>query len=697
MAPEQARGAVVDRRADIWAFGVVLYEMLTGKQVFAGATVSDTLAAVLRHEPDFGRIPRKVRQLLIKCLEKDPKRRLRDIGDAWALLEESPAEGSRSRSNLMPAVAVAAMLVASVGWWRATHPAAQPLQPLVQTDVDLGSELSLSPLGDGGSSVIISADGTRLGYVASRENIMRLFTRRLDQPKATELLGTEGAEGPFFSPDGQWIGFAAANKLSKISVEGGALVSLGAAPHFAGASWGEDGNIIVSPGLGPLERIPSGGGAPTPVTELANGELAHLWPQVLPGSRAILFTVWRAQGWSVDKASIEAVSLGDHRRKTLVLGGFSGRYLPSGHLVYANRGTLFAIQFDLDRLQTRGNAVPVLDGIAHVKPYGGDTQFDLSRSGTLVYRRDSGGGGPEMATVQWLDGKGKKQPLLAQPGIYSTPRLSPDGKLLALVVNNGGSWDIRVYDPQRDVMTRLTSCEGPCSLIWSPDGRHIVFGAANGIYSTRADGAGQPQRLTQSQDFQFPWSFSPDGKLLAANTIDPLAGWTVPIEDKGGQLRALTPGPSVQTQWGREEGAWPTFSPDGRWLAYVSSDFEVYVRAFPPLPSAPGGKWQVSNSGGFAPRWSLRGHDLLYQSGDQIMAASYSVKGDTFVPDKPRVWIAKLGIADRQWSGQWDLAPDGNRVLVLTSVEPAAPKQDHEIVFVQNFSDELRRKVPGGK
>ena len=442
MSPEQARGKQVDKRADIWAFGVVLYEMITGKRLFDGETVSDTLAQVLTKEPDWERVPGKVRRLLKKCLEKDPKKRLRDIADAWELLEEPAAtaplalnRASRSRLGWVAAVLGVALLVVGAMLWRATRPVEQPLKPLVRLDVDLGAGVSLTA--PYGTAAILSPDGTRLVYVSQG----KLFTRRLDQPMATELAGTEGAYGPFFSPDGQWVGFYAQGKLRKISVEGGAAVDLCILPALQGGSWGEDGNIIVAiqdPSTTTLMRIPSTGGEPAPVTELAAGGLLPRWPQILPGGKAVLFTAAPALN-AFDSANIEVMSFAGHQRKTLVRGGTFGRYLPSGHLVYVNGGTLFAVPFNLDRMEVHGTPAPVLEEVAY-SFQSGFAELDFSLTGTLVYRTSGAPGG--RVTVQWMDSTGKTQPLLAKPGFYVRPRLSPDGSRLAMDMRTGQNQDI---------------------------------------------------------------------------------------------------------------------------------------------------------------------------------------------------------------------------------------------------------------
>jgi serine/threonine-protein kinase len=709
MSPEQANGKRADRRADIWGFGAVLYEMLSGKRAFAGESVSDTLASVLKLDPDWKALPSEtpasIRRLIQRCLTKDRKQRLQAIGEARIAIDESlsgappeTAEPMLAGRSIVPWVVAGILAIAlAIALWAPWRVARPVEQPLVRLDVDLGPEISLQPVGQDVAlnSVIISPDGTRLVYVAIvAGGPQKLFTRKLDRPNATELPGTEGATIPFFSQDGQWVGFQLNNKLNRISVEGGAVVPTS---EREAASILEEYGVMVTggyPGRG-LTLFPSNGGADTPLTDLASGETYHFFPQVLPGGKAVLFTVYRGPELGVDKASIEVVSLADRRRKTLVTGGAFASYLATskatGHLLYSHKGTVFAIPFDLTRLETRGPAVPVVDGVAYEEVTGAAI-FDVSRTGTLVYRKATGG--DRLTTIQWLDGAGKKEPLLAKPRAYDALRLSPDGKRLAVAVIEGSSRDIWVYDPQRDAMTRLTFGGGMYNPIWSPDGRYIVIGslAGTGMFWTRVDGAGQPQPLTQSKNFQIAMSFSPDGKRLAYSECDGANCqiWTVPVEDSGDQLKAGKPEQFLKTQF---NDCCAMFSPDGRWLAYVSNESgksEVYVRAFPPPVAGQGGKWQISNSGGGLLVWSRNGHELVYRGGDQLMSVSYSVNGDSFVAEKPRVWIKKLG------GTSFDLAPDGKRVAVVTPVESKeAPKPDHEVTFLFNFFDELRRRVPG--
>jgi serine/threonine-protein kinase len=709
MSPEQAAGKPVDRRADIWSYGAVLWEMLTGEPLFRGETVSHTLADVLRAPIDFDRLPkdtpREVRDLVKRCLDRDVKRRLRDIGEARIAIEnvgrEPEAAATAAASTLpwrrLPWIVVGLMTAAAAVslWapWRASQPVDRPL---VRLDVDLGPDVSLPPFNVTGSSVAISPDGTRLVYASGTPK--KLFIRRLDEPKATELPGTDGAEGPFFSPDGQWLGFEADGKLKKISVEGGAPILLCDVINFVGASWGEDGSIVFSSAVNRgLLQISSGGGEPETIAPLGSGEAALARPQILPGDKAVLFTTSTRRSEDEDRFDIEVLTLADHHRKIVARGGSTARYLATskgiGHLVYTNGAKLFAIPFDLDKLETRGTAIPVLDDVGYFALFGGGG-LDFSRAGTMVYRRTTAGVPATMSTVHWVDSAGKGEPLRLKPGAYSEPSLSPDGKRVALLFADGGRPDIWVYDLQRDAMTRLTfSGEFNESPIWSPDSQYVVFASVGrGIFWTRSDGGGQPQALITRKNYLVPTSFTHDGKRLAYYEFEgnPQV-WTVPLEEQGGQLNAGQPEQLLKTSF---SDVTPVFSPDGRWLAYVSNESgknEVYVRTFPPQSSGQGGKWQVSTGGGTMPRWSRSGHELFYQSGGQILAATYTVRNDIFVADNPRVWIAKLG------GTAWDLAPDGKRLAVLTPVDSTeVPKPEHEVVFILNFFDELRR-APAGK
>jgi dipeptidyl aminopeptidase/acylaminoacyl peptidase len=363
-------------------------------------------------------------------------------------------------------------------------------------------------------------------------------------------------------------------------------------------------------------------------------------------------------------------------------------------LVYLTNGTLFAVPFDLDRLEARGTPAPVLGEVAHNSVYG-SAEFDFSRTGTLVYR--SGGAGSGLLTVQWLDNTGNMQQLLSRPGAYVGPRLSPDGNRLALT----SAGDIWIYDWRRDTMTALTFGGAHSNPVWSPDGLYIAFQAAGGMFWIRSDGAGKPQAITETKNLQFPWSFTADGKQLAFFEANPDSGndlWTVSLDSDGVGLRAGKPEVFLQTSLDERH---PSLSPDGRWLAYSSNEsgtFQVYVRAFPASARGAASKWQVSNGGGVYPVWSHNGRELFFRTMDsQIMAAAYVRKGDSFLAAKPRVWSEKR-LANVGFSSNYDVAPDGKRIAALMPAEGAAAQasQNH-VIFLMNFSDELQRRVPTGR
>jgi serine/threonine-protein kinase len=688
MSPEQARGRAVDKRADIWAFGVVVFEMLTGRRPFEGEDVSTTVAAVIQSEPRWDGIPPSMLRLVKRCLTKEPRRRLRDIGDVWELLDVE-ASGQQSRVARVgwfaAGIAVLAAAIALWAPWRA--PAPPDDRPLVRLEVDLGADVTLTPLNaPTPSSVAISPDATRLVYAASvAAGSPQLYVRQFDQSTATALAGTDGATSAFFSSDGRWIAFHDRTHLKRVPVGGGAVQPLMELTIFAGADWTDD-RLLVGSGLGQgLLESPAAGGAKTSIVNLGRDERFFSSPQVLPGGTHILMTVYGAPP-SQDRAFVDVVSLADNSRKTVARGGTGARYLPSGHLVYTNRSTMFAVPFDLASRDTRGTPVPVLNDIGFDQA-SGFPQFSISRDGTLVYRpvtdTNRGAGG-----LAWIDASGRPQALPTKPIQYAgTPRLSPDGKKLVSVVRDGANQDVWVYDIERDAMTRLTfRSETFASTIWSRDGRYVVFGSiGNGLHWARADGGGEPRQLVPGKNIAFPFSFSPDGKRLAYYEVTGAPQiWTVPIE-WGDEPKAGTPERYLTSQFSETV---PMFSPDGRWMAYESNESgrpEIYVRAFP----AGSSKWQISNNGGTWPIWSPNGRELIYRSSDQLLSVSYTDKGNSFVSEKPKIWLATLGNAI-----SFDLAPDGKRVLVVTPAGGAATRAEHTVVFMQNFHDELRRRVP---
>ncbi|HEY6372496.1 MAG TPA: protein kinase [Candidatus Sulfotelmatobacter sp.] len=707
MSPEQlqsqATGQEVDARSDIFSFGLVFYEMLTGKRAFDGSSPATVIAAIMeRPAPSIGAVaPPALHRVLKKCLEKDPENRWQSARDLKTELdwiaqepsEVSAAPASVGRRQPVPWIAVGVLaLVAAIASWiayRSTGPA--ELKPLVRLDVDLGRDVFLNALG--GSDIILSRDGTRIAYLSRNH----LFTRNLEQASATELPITAGATSPFFSPDGQWIGFIAGGKLRKISVEGGAeTVLCDAASSYTGADWGEDGNIVASLRVsGGLSRVSSAGGSPTPVTELEGEERTHRWPQILPGGKAILFT---AENSTIrfDDARIDVVTLADRHRKTLQRGGTYGRYLAAsgrrGYLTYINRGTMFAVPFDPEKLETAGSPIPVLQQVSYSAMFG-SAKMSFSRSGMLVYR--SREIDASRVVIQWMNADGISQALLDKPGLFVNPHFSPDGERLA-VANDDAKSGIWIYDIRRDTLSPLTGEKNGTHPVWTPDGRYIVYQAPGGISFARADGGSRPELLTESKEFQYPSAFSPDGKQLAFYQVGPQGFelWTVPVEREGEKLKAEKPEMFERTNFGNR-GA--SFSPDGRWLAYSSNESggsQVYVRAFPDT----GGHWQVSSNGGTSPIFSRNGKDLFFFDipDDRIMVTSYSAKGDSFVAEKPRAWSPQSVALTLSGAvgAQYDVAPDGKRIAAATYAGGSSQQDAGHVIFLENFVDELQRKVP---
>ena len=715
MSPEQAKGQAVDGRTDIFAFGCVLYQMLAGRRAFTGDSLADTMASVLTLEPDWEHLPAdtpdSVRRLLRRCLIKDRRQRLQAIGEARIVLEnpvlEQPAvsagvEYPRVRPWI---VAAAAMVVvaAAASWmaWRASGPVVQPSMNL---SVDLGPD-ALPVL-----AVIVSPDGSRLVFRSRGANgVQQLSTRLLNQPNSTPLSGTVGASNPFFKPDGQWIGFFADGKLKKVSVQGGAAVTLCDTEGLnRGGSWGEDGNIIFHPfARSGLLRVSDAGGTPQRLTQLdtQKGEVTHRFPQILPGGSAVLFTVSN-NVTDFNDATIEVLSLKTGNRKLLHRGGFFGRYLPtssgSGHLVYMHEGKLFAAPMnlgngDFDKLTLMGPSVPLLEQVANTNT--GIAQFDSSPAGTFIYVSGKGArsGGWSIA---WLDNKGKTQPLRASPGISRELSISPDGTKLAFVVpGTGTNDDIWTYDWQRDTSAKLSSTsETNGRPVWTPDGKGIVYGSQSAdryhLSWIRSDGASTAVPLTESKGPQAAYSFSPDSKrLLYVDESVDADIWTLPIDwsdperPKAGKPEGFLQTKALETM--------PAFSTDGRWVAYASSvgpSQEVYVRPFPADPS--GGQWPISSGGGTHPIWSHSSSELFYQGPEGIMVVSYTVRGSAFLAGKPRLWSNRQLLSPG--GRNYDLAPDG-RFAVLVGAETFRDEQpETHVNLLLNFFDEVRHRVPAG-
>jgi Tol biopolymer transport system component len=582
-----------------------------------------------------------------------------------------------------------------------------PARPLpsrapVRVSVDLGTDAPIVTGGYGqGVAAILSPDGRTLAFVgrAGEGKPTQLFIRPLEQLRAAPLAGTEGALNPFFSPDGQWVAFFAAGKLKKILTTGGGLLTVCDARDNRGGAWAEDGTIIFSPDRAgtSLWTVSASGGPPTSLTSLDAGEVTQRWPQVLPGRKGILYTSHNNPN-GFDDANVVVQPLPRGARKVLVRGAYDGRYIPSGHLIYVQYSTLFAVPFDLDHLEVTGPAIRVLDGVA-VSPPVGSANIAISRTGTLVYVS-----GPAVtldAPIDWVDRSGRVTPMRVAPVFWLNPAFSPDGRKLAMSIYDGKQYGIWMYDWGRDALSRLTydAAANAVNPVWTPDGRRIVFASTRdgsatlNLFWQRADGTGEAQRLTDGSYEQVPASSDPSGRLIAFAERRPDTGRDVMIlRIDGNEESGWKPGKPTVFLNSRFSETEPMFSPDGRWLAYVSNETgrdEVYVRPFP----GPGGTWQISTGGGSGPTWSRARHELFYGTPDhRVMVASYSSEGDTFRAEKPRLgsnirFSPRPGTSGRNF----DVHPDGERFALTAEREPQSHDDKHRVTLIFNFVDELRR------
>ena len=714
MSPEQAKGRAADRRSDMWAFGCVLYEMLTGKRAFRGDDVSDTLAAVLRGEPDWSALAPEtsapVRRLLRRCLVKDVKGRIGDASIARIEIDDVQSgahidgevvqQTPRRRERLVWAsalVLVALIAAGAMAWMR--ERASVPSLRRARFTITL-------PRGDLFSSlnrlVALSPDGTVIVYTANQ----RLHLRAMDTLEAvpihgTETTGTGGGESPFFSPDGQWIGYWQSYQFKKVSITGGApMVLCSAQSRPQGASWTAENTILYGQGAEGIWRVSGDGGKPENIVKVDAGQSVSA-PQLLPRGRAILFTLTRKD---VDAGQIVVQSLDTGMRHVVLERGADARYLPTGHLVYALGSTLLAVRFDMATLAVTGGPVPLVEDVA-LTPDGLLAHFAVSNEGTLVYvPRDAvAGGAGGQRTLVWVDRQGREAPIKAPPRPYVYPRLSPDGTRIALTIADQ-EHDIWIWDLVRETpLTRLTF--GPAfevGFAWTPpNGQSVIFSSgalpgfgASNLFRRAADGTGPVEQLAQDTAAIGPLAVTPDGKGLIFSRRPPAGGAAADRADL--MLLPLVgdrrPKPLVQTA--KTEG-FGEISPDGHWLAYQSNEsgqFEIWVTPFPNVTT---GKWQVSTSGGTQPLWARNGQELFYESMGALMRVS-PTSGSTFVTGLPSKLFDTAGFFIPGVPGRlYDVTSDGRRFLMTKASRAAdAPAPSARLVLVQHWFEEVKRRAP---
>ncbi len=723
MAPEQLEGKNPDARTDIFALGAVLYEMTTGKRAFEGKSQASVIAAILEKDPPpittlQPMAPPTLERVVKTCLAKDPDDRwqtahdvmlelkwIAEGGSSVGAIHESPLQKNWVRA--LPWALAALFLVAIIAGIAIWSLKPTPPQPVTRAVIALppGERLAGLDL----PAVAVSPDGTHVVYAATRGGTQQLYLRAMDSLEARPIPGTEGAVNPFFSPDGQWLGFFAGGKLKKVLASGGAAQTLGDAGLPNGASWGSQGMIAFAPTTaGALRQVSDAGGASQPLTRLAKGEFSHRWPEVLPGGKALLFVAGGgAANWTNAKVAVQSVETGE--RRDLIQGGTHSRYAPSGptsrigrdsgrqagHLVYAQGGILMAVPFDLERLEVTGAAVPVVEGVLE-SPSSGASQYSFSATGSLVYVP-----GPVQAgqrRLVWVNRHGVEQPLASPARAYRYPRLSPDGRRVAATIDEQET-QVWIYDLARETLTRLTF-EGNTNYTsaWTPDGKRIAFisnreGPQN-VFWQLADGSGSLERLTTSEYVNSPSSWSPDGQLLAFVEVNPTTGFDIWVLRLGNASTPLGAGrkaqPFLRTPF--TESA-PRFSPDGRWLAYISDEsgrWEIYVQPYP----GPGGKWLISTEGGTEPVWNPNGRELFYRSGDRMMAVEIATQS-SFSAGKPKVLFEGKYLPTPITFPNYDVAPDGQRFLMLKASEQEAAATQINVVL--NWFEELNRRVPTGK
>jgi Tol biopolymer transport system component len=706
MSPEQARGKVVDKRADVWAYGSVLFEMLTGQRAFEGELISDVLAAVLKTEPNWQALPAgtpaALRRLVGRCLEKDPRRRLQAIGEARVQIEDLLTGAPEPftvptvsrRAPLWPWLALAGVAAVAIGAAVAVTGSrlARTVAPrVVRTNIAAIGPAALTINGQD-RDLAISPDGSRVVYVGN--NATQLFVRALDALEPVAI-ATGQIREPFVSPDSQWVGFVdGLNTLKKVAISGGPSIQLAildGAPQ--GATWLPDDTIVFgtnNPSTG-LQRVSANGGTPTVVTrpDHRRDEFDHLWPEILPGGRVVLFTI-TAQTGGPDNASIAALDLRTQTSTILVRGGLNARYVESGHLVYVAAGTLRAVSFDLRSLAVRGPAVPVVPRLVTTRSGAGE--FGIARDGTLVYVDVTAGSQSARArTLWWVDRTGKEERIAAPTRSYEAPRISPDGKQFALAITDQES-DIWVWDLVRADLRRLTFDPGVDTFpIWTPDSHRIVFSSQSGgvlnVWSKAANETGPPERLTTSANNQWPTSVSSDGKQIVLTELTPTTNRDLMLLTLDGSHRVT---PLLQTPFDEQRGI---ISPDGHWLAYESNSsgqFEIWVRPFPNTSVA---QYQISTSGGTRPVWAHSGKELFFLGADGTLMG---------VPVEATATLWNAGtptkrLEPRYYTGggnpnrSYDVSPDGRRFLMIKAASADPTAVPPNIIVVLRFDEELKR------
>ena len=694
MSPEQAKGKPVDRRADVWAFGVVLFEMLTGTKLFSGETVSETLASVIKDEPELDRLPpetpKHIRRLLYRCLTKDPAERLQAIGEARIAidrpeteLETSVAPSDRVRSQV--ALAAFAVLVASVitGVTVRQFESETP-RPVVRVMARPPSSETLDTA-QGDVDVAITPGGTHIIYLVTVGGARQLAVRALDRLETLLLPGLGDPRGPFLSPDGNWVGyFDGIVALKKVSILGGApltvhtLTEAGSASR--GASWGDDNTIVfATAAVSELWRVAASGGEAEELTKPESATEDHVFPEVLPGSKAVLFTILRRP---VEGSAIAVLSLPTGESKVLIPGGSHPRYAPTGHIVYGIDGRLRAVAFDLQTLEVTSDPVPILEGL--VTKDTGAANFDVARDGSLVYI--TGSPGRRHRTLAWVDRQGRESALAAPPRNYSRPQISPDGSRLAVEARDRDA-DIWIWDFGRETLTRFTFDPGPDRTpVWSPDGLRVAFssGIPPNLFWKAADGTGGVERLTESSNAQWVEAIALDGKHLVFRELEPETRYDLHVLSL---LDRRSSAPLIATEF-NERGA--EISPDGRYVAYQSDEsgqYEIYVR---PFPNVEDGRWPVSRNGGVYPVWARNGRELFFITPEgQIKAVPFQIGPGVGLGSVETVVENALY---QTGARSYDVSPDGEHFLLVR--EDGA---ERELILVLNWGEELKRLIPPGE